>query len=279
MLDEPVRDLLEALAADAKRGDDLPWIVAWGPRGGGKKTVAMRLAACAGRPLVAVDPSAVDKTALGETLRRAHRDARWLGAWLYVGPLAGELVAHEGRELFHALGEAQVPLVLGVEALQPPRLRSPHPLVEVGLLPPSHPGRVELWRRTLDGAASAELDIEALARGYKLTPGEIGAAAREARVVAGARGCDDRLVRACVERSLRNELGDLARRLDVSTTWDDLVLARGRRGARARAHPPQALRGAGLPSLELRRAHRLRPRPHRPLLGAARHRQDAAWPD
>ena len=115
--------------------------------------------------------------------------------------------------------------MLGVEALQPPRLRSPRPLVELGLLPPSLPGRVELWRRTLDGAASAEPRHRDAGARLQADAGRNRRRCREARVVAGPRGCDDASCASCVERRLRNELGDLARRLDVSTTWDDVVLA------------------------------------------------------
>jgi SpoVK/Ycf46/Vps4 family AAA+-type ATPase len=59
-----------------------------------------------------------------------------------------------------------------------------------------------------------------LAQDFRLTPGEIAQAAREAQLA----GLDEHTLRAAVHRRLRNELGELARRLPAGVRLDDLVL-------------------------------------------------------
>jgi SpoVK/Ycf46/Vps4 family AAA+-type ATPase len=104
-------------------------------------------------------------------------------------------------------------------------VRTTRPLAECALPLPLAPTRLELWRRGLDGAALApETDVAAIGRGYKLTPGEILECAREARALAGPDPLDAATLRGVLERRLRNELGGIATRLTVETSWDDVIL-------------------------------------------------------
>lgn len=232
-LEPPLRRALDGLdrllaAPPAHR----PWLLLHGAVGAGKSTIATRLAAQASLPTLLFDPRRFDAAALPEALRAAGREALIAGAVLYVGPIepARErgLLAERGRELDAQLGEYPGPLVLGVEAAEAPVLRTTRVLHEVALPMPSEPARRRLWQRALpDAARGRGLDLDALARSYHLTPGEIGHCANEAHFTASARG---RLVahddlRTAIDRCLRNELGELARRFVVTASWDDLVLA------------------------------------------------------
>jgi hypothetical protein len=225
ILDDEVRTWAEPLAQRFMATSvPLPWIVLWGQAGAGKREIASRLVAHAGKPLLIVDPRGRDKPQLFELVRMACRDAAWLDAALYLGPLApGDL--HDQPLIVGALEKCRQPVLLGADAAHPPRLRTTRPLGEYALPVPQVPTRIALWDRALAGVSlEPGTAIATVARGYKLTPGEIADSAREAIMLAGARPIDGALLRRVMERRLRNELGEIASRLDVSATWDDVIL-------------------------------------------------------
>jgi AAA+ superfamily predicted ATPase len=209
LFDEPVCAQLEALA----RAPSLPSLVLYGPRGSGKREVAARLAAMTGRELLAFDPRHVAKPRLDEIVNCAKRDALLADAVLYVGPLPIDWTPNELRGLLHSLDQLDGTLAIGVESLEPPRLPLSRPVAEVALPLPSEAMRSELWRRVSPDVPPA------IVRDYRLTPGEILECSRDA-----ARSVSEDALRHAVARRLRNELGELARRLPTDATWDDLVL-------------------------------------------------------
>ncbi len=167
----------------------------------------------------------VEKPQFVETFRRAVRDAKWLNAVLYLGPLGPDYLTNEGKELFQWVGNCDVPLFVGIDSMTAPRLRITHSLSEIGLTGPSVKNRVKLWERTLKiKAGDTALDLSRLALGYKMTPGEIGELADEARSLAVGGVVDSAGLAACVERRMRSEIGDVAKRMLVQTTWNDVVL-------------------------------------------------------
>jgi SpoVK/Ycf46/Vps4 family AAA+-type ATPase len=109
--------------------------------------------------------------------------------------------------------------------------------------PPPVATRTELWRRALDGEAAPDLDLPAAAR-FRLTPDQVGRAARAARYEAALAGrpVGDRDVRAGVRAQNGASLEGRARRIEPAVSWDDLVL------------PPDCL--AGLDELATRFRHR-----------------------
>jgi AAA+ superfamily predicted ATPase len=227
LFDEATRAWLDPLAQRFRAGTQaarLPWVALWGAAGSGKREVASRLAALAGKPLLIVDPKGTDKTQLADLVRRACRDAAWLGAALYLGPLGGEEL-HEQGAVITELERASEPVLLGFEATTAPRLKTAHPLGEFPLPIPLAPTRVAIWQRELASATVApDTDVESIARGYKLTPGEIIESAREAIMLSGANAIDGEVLRSVMERRLRNELGAVATRLVVETSWEDVIL-------------------------------------------------------
>ncbi|HEX3763311.1 MAG TPA: ATP-binding protein [Kofleriaceae bacterium] len=228
-----LRDPLGRMAAAAAAGPTArgPWTVLWGIAGTGKTTIAARLAAHAGQPLLAFDAMSVDRPQRPELLRLAQRDALALGAALYVGPLVpGDDASAVIRRLDHHPG----PVLLGLETSRPPSLRLDRAVREVGLGLPDERGRTELWQRAVDGAASdaASDALAALARSFQLSPGEILATGAEAREIAAGerRAVTYGDLRTGIERRLRNSLQDLAWRIDVRVQWSDLVLPPEGRG-------------------------------------------------
>jgi AAA+ superfamily predicted ATPase len=228
-LDPGPRDELATLcnAAKAGLGNTSPWMVLWGPAGSGKRTIAERIAAFGGKRMVAFDPSRAEKTTFDDMLIRLQREALIRDASLFIGPIPDEMLVNAGRELAKRLAGYRGHIVFGIEAFTPPRFAVEHPIWEQQLRVPLEPTRHQLWEDALPADCRApDLQLETLARGFHLTPGEINRSAAEARAVAerSQRKVTHGDVRSGIERRLRNDIGELARRVQVSVTWDDLVL-------------------------------------------------------
>lgn len=222
--------LCDSAEAAKQRGQlaHMPWLLFWGPKGAGKAELARRVAAFTGRPLLSFDPNMADQGTLDDLLRRAQREALLRGAVFYIGPLRGDLLNDNARELAKRLAGYPSLVILGVDAMQPPRVRMEHSMQEVEVPIPSEPTRLRLWEQWLPQAVRGpDLQLAVTARAFHLTPGEIIDTAREAIELAqinksGFISHDE--LRNGIDRRLRNELGEMARRIQVSASWDDLVL-------------------------------------------------------
>ncbi|MGE5181970.1 MAG: AAA family ATPase, partial [Acidobacteriota bacterium] len=228
--DEAFRKEAQAMCEASKnepKGGLSPWLVLWGPTGIGKQTLAARIAAYAGRPLVSFVPDMIERTAFDDMFARVQREALIRGAMLYVGPMPTELQANGGRELFRRVTRFSGPLALGIDGMQPPRLVSEHAMWELQMRLPSEQTRVKLWETALPAPIrGTDLKIDNIARAFNLTPGEILASANEAKVIAERERSkvSHADARGSIARRLRNDLGELARPITVTTTWSDLVL-------------------------------------------------------
>jgi ATP-dependent 26S proteasome regulatory subunit len=230
-LEPAMRKDVEAMCQAARsdlRASEIPWIVLWGPAGAGKRTIAARIAAYGGRPLLAFDASLLDRATFDDLLPRVQREALIRDALLYIGPLSEDLLKDGGRELRKRVVHYRGMVALGIEGNDPPRLRLGHPMWELHVRLPPEPVRVRLWQDALSTDCRApDLHIDNLARAFNLTPGEIARSATEARTIAErdqGRKVTYADLRGGVERLLRTDLGDLARRITVTGSWSDLVL-------------------------------------------------------
>jgi ATPase family associated with various cellular activities (AAA)/Winged helix domain, variant len=204
-----------------------PWQLLWGPAGVGKRTIATRVAAFGGRPLLTFEPTVVERGTFDDLFQRVKREALIRGATLYVGPLVPELQANGGRELVRRLADFKAPVVIGIDTMQPPRIASSHPMWEYQVQIPPERVRLNLWEKRIPAdLRGTDLELGAVARAFNLTPGEIVGTADEAIAIAERenRKVTHANVRTGVERRLRNELGELARRVTPTATWSDLVL-------------------------------------------------------
>lgn len=199
-----------------------PWVVLWGPPGAGRRELAARIAAPRG-PTLTFDPSACTRDELSARLHAAQRHALVRGAALAVGPIDAEQVAALAAALRRYPGE----LYLAVTASEPVRLEVDHPVVELRLEPLATDDARTLWQRALAGAPGADaLELASVVEGFRLTPGDVHAAARAA--IASARGAGRALViadvRHGIEQRLRAQLGGIVQRVEAQHAWDDLVL-------------------------------------------------------
>src|SRR5690606_19662344 len=111
--------------------------------------------------------------------------------------------------------------------MRPPRVAVEHSLQEISVTVPPEPVRRELWDAGVPESLRGEdLDLAGLARAFNLTPGEIKMVAGESIAIARGEGrkVSHADARAGVDRRLRTELGELARQLTITVTWNDLVL-------------------------------------------------------
>ncbi len=217
-----------AVRAQLEGGEPAAQLV--GPRGSGRRSLALAAAAAAGRAAIVVSGEALATAAdVGALAAALVREARLFDAVLIFADLdrlAADARApgDRARALDAHLRHARVPVVIttrpgGATALVPGRGAIP-----VDVPPPSIAERAQLWRRALPAAAAPIVD-DAAAR-YTITGGVIATAGRAARLTAAAAerpitGADVQLgVRAAVEDRLAL-LGD---RVDWRPRAVDLVL-------------------------------------------------------
>jgi hypothetical protein len=111
---------------------------------------------------------------------------------------------------------AREPLLDGFEEL---------PLVRVAFVGPDAPARRRLWQTAVaaEGLPADAATLDAVATRFRLSPGQIARAARDAVLRGDAGAAAGELFRAAREQS-GTALGQLATRVRPRAGWDDLVL-------------------------------------------------------
>ena len=176
------------------------------------------------RPAIALDLSRLgpaDDPVVVATA--AAREARLRGAGLVVGPV--EPLVERGAVAVRAFGELPGPVVLfGGREWDPAWSREPPLVLEAPV--PSVEQRHELWVGSLNGDAPAGFDPAVATIAFRLAPEQIDRAARAARRTAAA--ADRPMTVADVAAGARAQnaagLERLARRIEPTVGWDDLVL-------------------------------------------------------
>jgi AAA+ superfamily predicted ATPase len=113
-------------------------------------------------------------------------------------------------------------IVLVTCGVQRPGIRWGRPVIAIEMGAVTSAQRVELWQAEL-GQGSVE-DAEFLATQYPLAPSVIHHAAEAAKARAVGRKLVPEDIYAGIRTVLDDRLGDHARRVSVTQTWDDLVL-------------------------------------------------------
>jgi ATP-dependent 26S proteasome regulatory subunit len=186
-------------------------VVARGASGLGRRTLLAAVAREAGIAVLEIDARRVPTTAVA--WKAIARECRLLER--------APLVAHADEQL-GLIGDA-LACELDTTILVTTAGKLPHwerPAIAVELRAPSTTERARVWASALPGA-----DAHELARRYSLAPALVHAAGRAIRARAHGRQVDSTDVHAGVAAVVDDRFGELAHRIDLTQTWDDLVLA------------------------------------------------------
>jgi adenylate kinase family enzyme len=214
---------------------DRTCIVLEGPVGAGRRTAVAIAAEQSGRSVIAIDITRVSPGALESTLASLMRECMLTDAIPVIAEI-DELTAKEGeintglRILARAIETAPGPIAVtsrmpGVDLGVADRR-----IVRVAWPVPGTASRRELWLRALgdDATSLPETDIDQLSLRYRLGAGGIGGGAAAARTIREARDPSSALTMHDLQEGIRNNiaerLGELATRVEVKQSWDDLVL-------------------------------------------------------
>ena len=236
----PVADLVISDAARATLDENArrprPRILLKGPRGTGRRTIALAYAGTSGHPILDIDlPRAIAGAGkdLLDRLAELVREARLFHAGLFLrldgasDELTDKLgvIAPAVQALLGAFPGAIFLADHGSSALGRV-LCGDTPEIEIKI--PQREGQAELWRRALApsvGVEAARRIGDDISRSYRLPPGGIYAAVESAVNDAGpgAPPDMDRLLSA-VRKSFDHGLTGLADIVDNPMTFDDIVL-------------------------------------------------------
>ena len=199
-----------------------------GITGVGRRSLAAAVAAAHGKTIVSLDASraSTDLVAFRSEVRALKHECWLRGALPLVagvdvlGPRASELATLLEGDLLPGPKFLTAAAGTSLPALDVRVLRT-----RVDM--PNQQASLEIWRRALGDTVEAGHTVGALAEivnQYTLTPGSIERSAANARLLAGGRDIVDADIRAGVSAEVQERFGDLATRVVVSQTWDDLVL-------------------------------------------------------
>jgi hypothetical protein len=209
--------------------------------GSGARELAMLAAGRAGFDVVSVDPvQLAAQTDIAHTHRALLREAVLRGAALVVGPFAsvpsgsldnegggGPSAAGDGgtEALVRALRHPAVPLLTFGPDSWDPRW-SDEPPLQVEAIPLVPSARAGLWRTKLAGRLAEGVDPAVATAHFVLDPRQISRAARAAALYAMADGAAVDAVHMAAGARTQNASGlqRLARRIEPSVSWTDLVL-------------------------------------------------------
>ncbi|WP_218904224.1 ATP-binding protein [Allostreptomyces psammosilenae] len=193
-------------------------------QGGAGATLAATALARVGRPALGLDLGRLaHDPAPAEAVRAVIREARLTGAGLVCAPL--DALGRDHLEAVRSLTAAPLPVVLvgrgpwdAAWSADPPLLLTA-PRVEPAV-------RSALWTEAYPDPLPADIDVDRLLSPFLLTPDQLARAARGAAQQAASDG--GTLRPEHVRRGARAQnaagLDRLARRVEPSVGWDDLVL-------------------------------------------------------
>ncbi|MCX5747153.1 MAG: AAA family ATPase [Proteobacteria bacterium] len=234
-LDDAQRVVVQRIAA-ATNSFERVAIVVEGPIAGGRRTAVAMAAAEIGRAVIAVDVSRIPANALEATLSAHVRECILTDSIPLVAEI-DELLAPEGESstalsaLARVLENAPGPVVVTSRMAGVDLRLSGRRIVRVRWPSPTAAMRRELWSDALgeERATVSDGELDELSSRYRVGAGDIAGGVSAARASRDARDPGAALtmhdLREGVRDNIAERLGDLATRVDITQTWDDLVLS------------------------------------------------------
>jgi len=194
--------------------------------GSGRRTLLLAGARQLGISVLEVDASklSTDCSILGHQLRGVALECK-LSAQV---PLFVNLEALEGeqRGRLELVASDFAPLIDGLIlatcGVNRPAMRWDRPVITIEMGPPTSAQRATLWHTAL--GQGTEQDAELLATQYPLAPALIHHAAEAAKARAAGKPLEPDDIYAGIRSVLDDRLGQFAKRVTVTQTWDDIVL-------------------------------------------------------
>jgi AAA+ superfamily predicted ATPase len=215
MFDAAQTQALEPLAR-VLAGPGVALVVVEGAPGTGR-TVAV--AHAARRTLAVLGVARLAGMELEDALTALRRETE-LGEAL---PVIAELdrVGEGGREIIAAFLDGFPSTIVVITSQADTSLGTSRPIVRVRWPVPDAPIRRAMWEAFADQPAG---DLDGLAQRYRVGPGSIARAVASARLLAPGKLTADGLAIG-LRHNIAEDLGGLAQRVEVTQTWEDLVLA------------------------------------------------------
>jgi hypothetical protein len=210
-------------------------IVVEGPTGVGRRTAIALAAKQTKRKVIALDLSRLSRSpiALEASLTALLRECLLADAIPVIAEVdelaGGEAEGARLHVLSRVLESAPGPVALTSRITGFDTTIKSRRVLRVAWPVPETPARKQLWLRALgDDAVGVEHGLDEIALRYRMGAGTIGAGAAAARTLKEARGHAATLDLHDLQHGIRNNIaermGELATRIEVKQTWNDLVL-------------------------------------------------------
>jgi ATP-dependent 26S proteasome regulatory subunit len=199
-----------------------------GSPGAGRRTMLAAVAREADIDVIQVDAKRLARapTLLAEQLAMIARECKLLARV----PLIADVDAVSDLELVGSILVRELDgIVMVTCGVQRPTLRWGRPVIAIELGPLTSAQRVSLWQAQL-GQGTVD-DAELLATRYPLAPAMIHRAAAAARARAVGRRIVPEDIYSAIRTVLDDRLGEHARRVTVTQSWNDVVLPDDQLGA------------------------------------------------
>ncbi|MCX5741659.1 MAG: ATP-binding protein [Proteobacteria bacterium] len=204
-----------------------------GPNGVGRATVTEVVFGERDRDVVRVDLEALitDGPRIAERVAASVREAALRDAAIVFE--GGELDREVPRALAQAIYDASidlaVPMVFALRGHPGWLVNAVANLVELDIPLPTFRERLELWGRALPAPLVDPPDLDVVASRYSFAAGTIAGAARRAESTARLRDPDAPKVTlddlgTAARLTFSHRLGEMAQRIPIGFTWNDLVL-------------------------------------------------------
>jgi hypothetical protein len=198
-------------------------VIVHGRAGSGRRSSLVAVAQARGFAVLRVDARSIakDREAAQRQLRCVARECRLLGLTPLLRDMDALFATSEVQDRID-LVETELPGLVLATSARPIARRWKRAPIAIELAQITGAQRASLWRRAIPTAGTGDADI--LATTYPIAPGLIEAAGRLAVMRSGADRMRPEHIKEGLRAVLDDRLAGLAKRIEVTQSWDDIVL-------------------------------------------------------